>query len=348
MKNIKKSLTALLLSVILLFASGCNTANIRSVTEYGSSIAPSAVPAEKVKAEDVMPEASKTDNRISAPVGNGTALPAEKTGLPVYSGQPYAVINNNIPNFSSEELTDKAYEKYGEPDSLGRCTAATASCGKEIMPDGNEKRSSIGHIRPTGWVQAQYDCISGKYLYNRCHLIGWQLSAENGNRQNLITGTKYMNVSGMKPFEDTVADYIKETGNHVAYRVTPVFFGNNLLASGVQMEAYSVEDGGNGVCFNVYCFNVQPDIEIDYKTGSSTLKTPEPEVSANYFDAESACSEPKESEPIEQPTDSTSVYRTPKGKRYHLISTCGGANSYSVTRDEAISAGLTPCMKCAA
>ena len=141
--------------------------------------------------------------------------------------------------------------------------------GQELMPADGEKRGSIGQVKPTGWHTVKYDCVDGKYLYNRCHLIGWQLTAENANKQNLITGTRYLNIEGMLPFENMVADYVKETGNHVLYRVTPVFEGSNLVASGVQMEAWSVEDDGEGICFNVYCYNVQPGVEIDYASGES-------------------------------------------------------------------------------
>lgn len=189
--------------------------------------------------------------------------------IPDYSGSPYVVINGNIPSFNKYELTTKGYETYASLDSLGRCGGAVASCGKEIMPKADEERGSISSIKPSGWVQAQYSWVSGKYLYNRCHLIGWQLSAENANKRNLITGTRYMNTEGMLPFENMVADYIRETDNHVAYRVTPIYDGNSLVASGVQMEAYSVEDDGEGICFNIYCYNVQPGVEIDYSTGRS-------------------------------------------------------------------------------
>ncbi len=192
------------------------------------------------------------------------------SGMPVYAGELIVPLNDNVPNFSSEELTIVGYETYGELDSLGRSTYAVASLGKETMPGPNEERGDISSIKPTGWVQAQYDHVSGKYLYNRCHLIGWQLSAENANRRNLITGTRYFNVDGMLPFENMVADYIRETGNHVAYRVTPIYEGDNLLCHGVQIEAYSIEDQGEGIQFNVFCYNVQPDIAIDYATGAST------------------------------------------------------------------------------
>ena len=196
----------------------------------------------------------------------------EEPAIPPYAGEPYVTLNGNVPVFSDSELTTVAYESYSALDELGRCGVALATCGVEIMPAEDEERGSISHISPTGWVQAQYDCVSGKYLYNRSHLIGWQLSAENANRQNLITGTRYMNTEGMLPFENMVADYIHETGNHVAYRVTPIFEGDNLLCSGVQIEAYSIEDGGEGICFNVYCYNVQPGVVIEYATGESYLE----------------------------------------------------------------------------
>ena len=184
-----------------------------------------------------------------------------------YDGKPYVVINDNDPDFTDADMTTTSFERYGELDGLGRCTTAFANIGKDLMPA--EKRGPIGEVKPTGWQTAKYDNVDGKYLYNRCHLIGYQLTGENANEKNLITGTRYLNVDGMLPFENMVADYIKETGNHVLYRVTPVFSGDNLVASGVHMEAKSVEDNGEGVLFNVYCFNAQPGIAIDYATGDS-------------------------------------------------------------------------------
>lgn len=184
-----------------------------------------------------------------------------------YDGKPYVVINDNDPDFTDADMTTTSFESYGELDGLGRCTTAFANIGKDLMPA--EKRGPIGEVKPTGWQTAKYDNVDGKYLYNRCHLIGYQLTGENANEKNLITGTRYLNVDGMLPFENMVADYIKETGNHVLYRVTPVFSGDNLVASGVQMEAESVEDNGDGILFNVYCFNAQPGIAIDYATGDS-------------------------------------------------------------------------------
>jgi len=184
-----------------------------------------------------------------------------------YDGKPYVVINDNDPDFTDADMTTTSFESYGELDGLGRCTTAFANIGKDLMPA--EKRGSIGEVKPTGWQTAKYDNVDGKYLYNRCHLIGYQLTGENANEKNLITGTRYLNVDGMLPFENMVADYIKETNNHVLYRVTPVFSGDNLVASGVHMEAESVEDNGDGILFNVYCFNAQPGIAIDYATGDS-------------------------------------------------------------------------------
>lgn len=206
---------------------------------------------------------------VSVSASAAAAKKITLSNLPAYSGKAYVELNDNVPSFKKSELTTKAFEKYSKLDKLGRCGAAYANVCKETMP--TEKRGNIGMIKPSGWQTVKYDNVDGKYLYNRCHLIGYQLTAENANEQNLITGTRYMNVEGMLPFENMVADYVEETDNHVLYRVTPIFKGDNLLASGVQMEAYSVEDKGKGVSFNVYCYNVQPGITIDYKDGSSKL-----------------------------------------------------------------------------
>lgn len=187
--------------------------------------------------------------------------------IPAYSGQPYVEIDGNVPDFSEEDKTTQSFESYAPLDLLGRCGTAYACISTDLMP--TEERGSIGQVKPSGWQTVKYDFVDGKYLYNRCHLIGYQLTAENANEENLITGTRYLNVEGMLPFENLVADYIKETGNHVLYRVTPIFEGDNLVASGVQMEALSVEDEGEGICYNVYCYNVQPGVEIDYATGES-------------------------------------------------------------------------------
>ena len=193
-----------------------------------------------------------------------------KGDLPQFDGTPYVAVNGNEPEFTPDEITDKCFEIYEPLDRYGRCTVAFACLGKETMP--TEERGEIGSVKPSGWHTVKYDCVDGKYLYNRCHLIGFQLSGENANKRNLITGTRYMNVEGMLPFENMVADYIDETGNHVMYRVTPVFEGDDLVAKGVQIEAYSVEDEGDGICFNVFCFNNQPGVIIDYATGESVTE----------------------------------------------------------------------------
>ena len=189
--------------------------------------------------------------------------------IPEYDGKPYVIINDNEPYFDQGDFTTKSFEEYSPLDDLGRCGVAFANIGEDIMP--TKERGSIGMIKPSGWQTKKYDFVDGKYLYNRCHLIGYQLSGENANEKNLITGTRYMNTEGMLPFENEVADYVKDTGNHVLYRVTPVFEGDNLVADGVLMEAMSVEDRGLDIEFNVFVYNVQPQVKIDYQTGKSSL-----------------------------------------------------------------------------
>lgn len=226
--------------------------------------------------------------------------------VPAFSGEPYVIINDNQPEFEEAELTTKAYERYSQLDYLGRCGSAMACIGTELMP--TEDRESISQVKPSGWVQATYAFVDGNSLYNRCHLIGFQLTGENANEQNLITGTRYMNVEGMLPFENMVADYIKETGNHVLYRVTPVFDGDNLVARGVQLEAVSVEDASEGICFNVYVYNNQPGVVIDYLTGESRA-----EASAETTGSVS---------------EATSYILNTKSKKFHLEN-CAQAQSIS-------------------
>lgn len=190
--------------------------------------------------------------------------------IPEYSGEPYVVVEGNEPDFSEEERQQESFEEYSELDRLGRCQEACANVGEDLMP--TEKRRNISEIKPSGWENEYYDFVDGGYVYNRCHLIAYQLAGENANEKNLITGTRYMNVEGMLPFENQVAEYVRDTGNHVLLRVTPIYDGRNLVASGVQMEAESVEDHGKSVRFNVYCYNVQPGVEIDYATGENWLE----------------------------------------------------------------------------
>lgn len=251
--------------------------------------------------------------------------------VPAYSGQAYKEINNNQPFFKDYEIVKGSFEYYSELDELGRCDVCFASVATDLMP--TEERGSISSVTPTGWINAEYDSVDGNYLYNRCHLIGFQLTGENANERNLITGTRYLNVDGMLPFENAIADYVEETGNHVVYRSTPVFTGNNLVADGVLLEAYSVEDNGQGITFCVYCYNVQPSITIDYATGASSMGG---EIAV-----------PETPTQTDVSVDNSNIYRTPTGKRYHYDVQCGGKNSYEVTLEEALNAGLTPCSKCA-
>lgn len=223
------------------------------------------------------PASSSAAPAVSSHVETAAAKPQKKqqavidlSNIPEFSGKPYVVINNNVPYFKDSDFKTESFEYYGDLDSLGRCTVAYANVGTDTMP--TKKRGSIGSVKPSGWHIAKYDFINGKYLYNRCHLIGYQLTAENANPKNLITGTRYLNVTGMLPFENMTADYVKETGNHVLYRVTPVFEGNDLVARGVLMEAESVEDHGKGIMFNVFCYNNQPGVTIDYATGESAAQ----------------------------------------------------------------------------
>ena len=255
--------------------------------------------------------------------------------VPAYSGSPYVELDGNLPGFSLEERTTDSFETYSTLDALGRCGPAYACIGQDLMP--TEDRESISSVRPTGWVQAEYDFVEGGSLYNRCHLIGFQLTGENANEENLITGTRYMNVEGMLPFENMVADYIKETGNHVLYRAIPIFEGENLVASGVVMEAFSVEDEGEGVCFHVYVYNVQPGVEIDYATGES-------------WETRDSASSALESQAEEQETDY--VLNT-SSKKFHLpdcssVDSMSGKNrqEYHGTREELIAQGYEPCGSC--
>lgn len=257
------------------------------------------------------------------------------SNIPDYDGKAYVELNGNVPEFSeSEKTSSESFEEYGKLDSLGRCTYAVSCIGKDLMP--TEKRGSIGSVKPSGWHISKYDFVDGKYLYNRCHLIGYQLTAENANERNLITGTRYLNIEGMLPFENDVADYIEITNNHVYYKVTPIFEGNNLVANGVQMQAYSVEDNGQGISFNVYCYNVQPGVAIDYATGDNQAVTSS-SVTSTSSDV----------------TDKKTYIVNTKTKKFHNPD-CDGVKKmsssnkkkYKGTRDSLISNGYSPCQKC--
>ena len=260
-------------------------------------------------------------------------MPAFKpTDAPRFKGNPFVAVNGNVPYFTTNQITAESYEYYSPLDSLGRCGITVASIGKDMMP--TEDRESISSVKPSGWQSASYDTsiVSGGYLYNRAHLIGFQLCGENANELNLITGTRYLNIDGMLPFENMVADYVKETGNHVLYRVTPIFTGDNLVAEGVLMEGWSVEDNGDGICFCVYAYNVQPGIDIDYATGESRLSDGEWETQA--------------------PTEKDYVLNT-KTKKFHNP-WCGSVADMSEAnkeefhgfRSELIEEGYAPCGSC--
>lgn len=259
--------------------------------------------------------------------------------IPAYDGKAYVAVNNNEPFFTDSDMTTTAFENYSDLDSLGRCGVAYANICKDIMP--TEERGKIGMIKPSGWHTVKYDVIKDRYLYNRCHLIGYQLAGENANSKNLITGTRYLNVEGMLPFENLVANYVNNTGNHVLYRVTPMFSGSNLVANGVLIEAKSVEDNGGGILFNVYCYNVQPGVGINYENGDSWLDgtTGSASSGSDSSVAENSAADSSNSE--------TMVHITATGKKYHRAGCRTLKKSDTeVTLDEAKSMGLSPCGIC--
>lgn len=304
-------------------------------------------------------EAQQVTSATDVPTGEGTSAFSLRE-IPAYSGTPYTEVNGNKPYFTEAELTTQSFETYSELDSLGRCGVAYANVGQDLMP--TEPRGEIGAVKPTGWHLVKYDNVDGKYLYNRCHLIAYMLAAENANPQNLITGTRYLNVQGMLPYETKVCDYVKNTGNHVLYRVTPIFDGDNLLADGVLMEAYSVEDIGEGICFCVFAYNVQPGIGIDYATGDNWA-----EGSGTY---QSTTASVTVETPAPQPETDTTVQSTPEssapqesGQTTYVLNTntmkfhyptCSSVDDmkeknkqiYTGSREEIINMGYVPCKRC--
>lgn len=261
-----------------------------------------------------------------------------------YSGEAYKVLNKNQPEFSDKQKkSKKAFETYSDLDSKGRCGVAFANVCKKIMPTG--KRGAIGSVKPSGWQTVKYNIVDGKYLYNRCHLIGYQLAGENANEKNLITGTRYMNTEGMLPFENDVAEYVKKTDHHVLYRVTPVFEGNNLLASGVQMEAYSVEDKGKGVCFNVFVYNIQPGIEINYANGKSKLKDGKASGSKTPVKKKKESSKKQEKEQEYILNKNTKKFHKPECGSVKKIET-KYRKKYKGPRQKLIKRGYEPCKSC--
>ena len=307
----------------------------------------------------------QSDDSKQKVVHTGTASAFNAADVPAYSGKPYTAVNNNEPYFTSDNLTTEAFENYSELDALGRCGVAYANVCLETMP--TEKRGSISEVKPTGWHSVKYDNVDGKSLYNRCHLIGYQLTAENANQQNLITGTRYLNVDGMLPFENMVADYVKETDNHVLYRVTPIFTGDNLVADGVLMEGYSVEDEGDGICFCVYAYNVQPGITIDYATGDSWLSSEKgnsdsssggnsavSQSAADKSGTQQAAIQTESVKETSAPVSTGTEYiLNTNTKKFHYPSCssvkqmkASNKKEYTGSRDDLIAQGYDPCKKC--
>lgn len=307
----------------------------------------------------------QSDDSKQKVVHAGTASAFNAADVPAYSGKSYTAVNNNEPYFTSDNLTTEAFENYSELDALGRCGVAYANVCLETMP--TEKRGSISEVKPTGWHSVKYDNVDGKSLYNRCHLIGYQLTAENANQQNLITGTRYLNVDGMLPFENMVADYVKETDNHVLYRVTPIFTGDNLVADGVLMEGYSVEDEGDGICFCVYAYNVQPGITIDYATGDSWLSSEKGNsdsssggnsaVSQSAADKSGTQQAAVQTESVKETSapvsTGTEYILNTNTKKFHYPSCssvkqmkASNKKEYTGSRDDLIAQGYDPCKKC--
>ena len=307
----------------------------------------------------------QSDDSKQKVVHTGTASAFNAADVPAYSGEPYTAVNNNEPYFTSDNLTTEAFENYSELDALGRCGVAYANVCLETMP--TEKRGSISEVKPTGWHSVKYDNVDGKSLYNRCHLIGYQLTAENANQQNLITGTRYLNVDGMLPFENMVADYVKETDIHVLYRVTTIFTGDNLVADGVLMEGYSVEDEGEGICFCVYAYNVQPGITIDYATGDSWLSSEKGNsdsssggnsaVSQSAADKSGTQQAAVQTESVKETSapvsTGTEYILNTNTKKFHYPSCssvkqmkASNKKEYTGSRDDLIAQGYDPCKKC--
>nr|WP_308656860.1 DNA/RNA non-specific endonuclease [uncultured Agathobacter sp.] len=374
-----------LLAIATIF-TGCASTNL-SGTEAAGHVAGAAV-----ADEDSSGALGSTDNADGAQSGSAPAEAdsgANGTGqadagkpqedlvnnnsyvsldaIPAYDGKAYVAVNNNEPFFTDSDMTTTAFENYSDLDSLGRCGVAYANICKEIMP--TEKRGKIGMIKPSGWHTVKYDVIKDRYLYNRCHLIGYQLAGENANPKNLITGTRYLNVEGMLPFENLVADYVNNTGNHVLYRVTPMFSGSNLVANGVLIEAKSVEDNGGGILFNVYCYNVQPGVGINYENGDSWLDGTTPQNEGSQSSAGSVAgasagdigssssttgsassgsdSSAAENSVSDSSNSETMVHITATGKKYHRAGCRTLKKSDTeVTLDEAKSMGLSPCGIC--
>ena len=322
-----------LLAIATIF-TGCASADL-SGTEGAGHAAGAVVAGED--SSGALGSKDKADGPQEDLVNNNSYVSLD--AIPAYDGKAYVAVNNNEPFFTDSDMTTTAFENYSDLDSLGRCGVAYANICKDIMP--TEERGKIGMIKPSGWHTVEYDVIKDRYLYNRCHLIGYQLAGENANPKNLITGTRYLNVEGMLPFENLVADYVNNTGNHVLYRVTPMFSGSNLVANGVLIEAKSVEDNGGGILFNVYCYNVQPGVGINYENGDSWLDGTTGSASSGSDTSAT------ENSDADSSNSETMVHITATGKKYHRAGCRTLKKSDTeVTLDEAKSMGLSPCGIC--
>ena len=340
------TILALLLSLLLLF-TGCATDTPVSDNDTITQNETVEIQTENTAIDEQETQIPTENNNSDEPTQTQPQQTQsfDLSSIPEYNGRAYVAVNNNIPYFTKSEYTTTSFETYASLDKLGRCGVAFACVGRDIMP--TEERGSIGSVKPTGWQTIRYENVDGKYLYNRCHLLGFQLTGENANTRNLITGTRYLNIEGMLPFENMVADYVQETNNHALLRVTPIFEGNNLLASGVLMEGLSMEDNGAGICFNVYCYNVQPGIVIDYSDGSNYAA----DGSAPYGSSAAVSSN---NNATTSSSSTTANYVANKNTKKFHIPTCSSVNQMkeknkkylNCTRDEAISQGYDPCGNC--
>lgn len=335
--KIRTGIASIVLVAGLIFA-GCSTNTQPDYVDTPATVIADETSVSEASETAEAPESSAAEESIQSaedvsPQHAGTETQFSYGSIPAYSGSPYVAVNENIPYFTDEELTTQSFETYSELDSLGRCGVTYACIGQDLMP--TEDRESISEVTPSGWNNKEYDFVDGGWLYNRCHLIGFQLTGENANEKNLITGTRSMNVDGMLLFENMTADYIKETGNHVMYRVTPVFEGDELVPRGVLMEGKSVEDNGEGILFNVFVYNVQPGVEIDYMTGDSKL------------------TEAGGSESSEQDSAEGEYILNTNTKKFHLPD-CSSVTDmdednregFSGSREELIDMGYEPCGHC--
>lgn len=368
----KPRLSPLILAAILCITllAGCTTGVETDSTDMSATLAPTEVIEETPAPTDTEPEEEESESDsdyIEEIAEEGQEAEAETTTtttssvaasnnfdfstIPACSDNPYTIVNDNEPFFIDDDLTTTSYEYYSDLDELGRCGVTMACIGQDIMP--TEDRGDISSVYPSGWVQASYDDVDGGYLYNRCHLIGYQLAGENDNEKNLITGTRYLNVEGMLPFENMVADYVEETDNHVLYRVTPIFEGDNLVASGVLMEAKSVEDDGDGVLFCVYCYNIQPGITIDYTTGESWEDGENGTETIEYEDEATTVTTVDEDDTKEETTSGTTYILNTNTKKFHYPS-CSSVDQmseankqeYTGSREDVIAMGYDPCGRC--